>query len=41
VILIQDRMNLLYTAGTGDLGASAKFGRAVLGLMVAWALNYL
>ncbi|KAK8847689.1 hypothetical protein IAR55_005548 [Kwoniella newhampshirensis] len=37
----EQRMNLVYTAGTSDLGASAKYGKAVLGLMVAWALNYM
>ena len=34
-------MNLLYTATKADIGASIKFGRAALGLMVAWAFNYL
>lgn len=34
-------MNLLYVAGHSDLGASLKFGKAAMGLMVAWALNYL
>lgn len=35
------RMNLLYTATAADLGVSLKFGKAALGLMVAWAMNYL
>lgn len=34
-------MNLLYVAGHSDLGASQKFGKAALGLMAAWALNYM
>jgi hypothetical protein len=34
-------MNLLYTATAADLGVSLKFGKAALGLMVAWAMNYL
>lgn len=34
-------MNLLYTASKKDLGLSVKFGRATLGMMTAWALNYL
>lgn len=38
---VPDRMNLLYVAGHSDLGASQKFGKAALGLMVAWALNYM
>lgn len=34
-------MNLLYTATKGEFGASPMFGKAALGLLVAWALNYL
>ena len=35
------RMNLLSNASPVDLGASVKYGRAVFGLMVAWALDYM
>jgi hypothetical protein len=33
--------NLLYIAEPGEYGAGAKFGKASLGFMVAWAINYL
>lgn len=35
--------NLLYVAGKhgAGLGASHEYGKAVMGLMIAWALNYL
>ncbi|GMK53530.1 hypothetical protein CspeluHIS016_0101160 [Cutaneotrichosporon spelunceum] len=33
--------NLLYIAAPGEFGAGNKFGKASLGFMVAWALNYL
>jgi len=41
IVLGELIMNLLYTASKKDLGLSAKFGRATLGMMTAWALNYL
>lgn len=34
-------MNLLYTASKGEFGASPEFGKAAMGLMIAWAMNYL
>lgn len=34
-------MNLVYTAVMGEIGVSHQFGKAALGLMVAWAINYL
>lgn len=33
-------MNLLYIPEKGQFGASHTYGKAVLGLMIAWALNY-
>jgi hypothetical protein len=33
-------MNLLYIPSRGDFGASHKYGKAVFGLMIAWALNW-
>ncbi|RSH92466.1 hypothetical protein EHS25_008882 [Saitozyma podzolica] len=41
IVLGELVMNLLYTATAADLGVSLKFGKAALGLMVAWAMNYL
>ncbi|ORY30203.1 bacterial low temperature requirement A protein-domain-containing protein [Naematelia encephala] len=41
IVLGELVMNLLYQAGKGDLGASHIYWKAVMGLMVAWALNYL
>jgi hypothetical protein len=34
-------MNLLYKPTQGEFGASHKYGKAVLGLMIAWGLNFL
>lgn len=34
-------MNLLYKANEAETGLSSKFGKACLGLMLAWGLNYL
>lgn len=34
-------MHLTFTATAGNYGASPMYGKACLGLMVAWALNYL
>ncbi|RSH88423.1 uncharacterized protein EHS24_000968 [Apiotrichum porosum] len=41
IVLGELVMNLLYTATKGEFGASPMFGKAALGLLVAWALNYL
>ncbi|WVQ80108.1 hypothetical protein IAT38_002209 [Cryptococcus sp. DSM 104549] len=41
IVLGELVMNLVYTAGKGDIGASAKFGKASLGLVVAWSMNWL
>jgi hypothetical protein len=38
---LMHRMNLLYKANEAETGLSAKFGKACLGLMLAWGLNYL
>ena len=38
---LMHRMNLLYKANEAGTGLSAKFGKACLGLMLAWGLNYL
>jgi hypothetical protein len=34
------RMNLLYKANEAETGLSVKFGKACMGLMIAWGLNY-
>ncbi|ODO03664.1 hypothetical protein L198_02515, partial [Cryptococcus wingfieldii CBS 7118] len=41
IVLGEMVMNVVYTAANGEMGVSHEFGKAALGLMVAWALNYL
>ncbi|KIR24869.1 hypothetical protein I307_05834 [Cryptococcus deuterogattii 99/473] len=41
IVLGEMVMNLVYTATKGEIGVSHQFGKAALGLMVAWAINYL
>ncbi|OXG80481.1 hypothetical protein C345_05169 [Cryptococcus neoformans A2-102-5] len=41
IVLGEMVMNLVYTAVKGEIGVSHQFGKAALGLMVAWAINYL
>ena len=38
---LMDSANLVYVAMSGSFGASLTYGKAVLGLLIAWALNYL
>ena len=33
--------NLVFVASSRSSGASVTYGKAVMGLMIAWALNYL
>lgn len=41
IVLGEMVMNLVYTAVKGEIGVSRQYGKAALGLMVAWAINYL
>lgn len=43
IVLGEMVMNFLYVAGRNGagFGASHTYGKAVMGLMIAWALNYL
>ena len=38
---VYDSMNLLYTVTKVSVGASEAYGKACLGLMIAWGINYL
>ncbi|WVQ77601.1 hypothetical protein IAR50_007289 [Cryptococcus sp. DSM 104548] len=41
IVLGEMVMNVVYTTSKGEIGVSHGFGKAALGLMVAWAINYL
>ncbi|ODO11235.1 hypothetical protein I350_00010 [Cryptococcus amylolentus CBS 6273] len=41
IVLGEMVIRVEYTAAKGEMGVSHEFGKAALGLMVAWALNYL
>ncbi|KAK4688918.1 hypothetical protein P7C73_g1188, partial [Tremellales sp. Uapishka_1] len=41
IVLGELVINLIYVASASDFGVSRKYGKAVMGLMVAWAINWL